>query len=216
LGAILLPAVNSLVKIQFDGREYSSRVEDDTGGQLILAAPQGGTVETPRENETVTLIWSAGERGRYTAAINLISVERAQLSLWTVKLAGQPQIEQRRQFVRGRGTELVRLEPPASGDVTARQPPISGPVDGQMVDIGEGGIRISVADGELAAGQLAMVTVWLGQQQLGLDAVVYETIAEDAKRTMVVMRFQKPTEKEAQLIRQYVLRRQLAARNGLG
>jgi c-di-GMP-binding flagellar brake protein YcgR len=216
LGAILLPAVNSLVKIQFDGREYPSRVEDDTGGELILAAPQGGTVETPRENETVTLIWSAGERGRYTAAINLIAVQRAQLSLWTVKLVGPPQIEQRRQFVRARGTERVRLEPPVPGDGTPRQPPIRGPVDGRMVDIGEGGMRIAVVEGELAAGQLARVTMRLGQQQLRLEAVVYETYAEDAERTMAVMRFQKPTEKEAQQIRQYVLRRQLAARNGFG
>jgi PilZ domain len=216
MSTTVLPPVNSLVKIQFDGQEYASRVEDTAGGRLVVAAPQGGTAETPREGETVTLVWSAGARGRYTAEIHLLTVQRGHLPLWTVELVGAPRIEQRRQFVRAGGGETVRLRPPEPGRLSQSQCPISKAMDGRVLNISEGGIRVSLVECELEPGQLATVTIELGHERVVADAVVREILEPERDRTTAVMTFESPTEQGAALLRRYVMHRQLAARNGSG
>ncbi|MEV1286899.1 PilZ domain-containing protein [Micromonospora sp. NPDC049679] len=204
---ISLPAINALVEVSvFGGDSYKSRVEDAGDGVLAIAAPLNLRVtEVPDVGDQITVRWPAGERGRYAAAGHLIEVVGGALPRWVMRPDGPPKLEQSRSYVRGGGNELVQVR---------RLSPSGDTVEGRVIDISEGGVRARFDEIELAGGDEVEVRVELGEDILSVEGRVLRVWQEeDGEQTLLVLVFE-PHERDARVIRRYVLRHQLMLRNG--
>ncbi|SDY68477.1 c-di-GMP-binding flagellar brake protein YcgR, contains PilZNR and PilZ domains [Micromonospora pattaloongensis] len=205
---VSLPAINALIEVSvFGGDSYKSRVEDLDNGVITVAAPLNLRVtEVPDVGDKLTVRWPAGPRGRYAVTGSIVEVTSGAVPRWAMRPEGAPKIEQSRSFVRGGGNEPLKVQ---------RIKPDGEPASGRVIDISEGGIRARFDQLELGAGDEVHVTVELGDDVLGTEGRVLRTWqdGEDEAETFVVIVFE-PHERDARVIRRYVLRHQLMMRNG--
>jgi hypothetical protein len=196
-----MPQVNALVDLMHEDAHYLSRVEDVEGPTIWVAAPLGGKVEPPDLGTLMAFRWNA-PRGRYTVQASLRSTARPQgqaLHLWNLNPEGPPTIEQRRQFVRAGGGEGVVLEPRETGELS-----------GMVTDISEGGVRCRFRYGRLRAGEPVEVRVTLGEESLAVNGWVLRTTDEGGSLDVIVV--YELAEREADMVRKYVMHQQILAR----
>lgn len=145
-----LPDVNALVKVSLmrageDGTPTASsvpsRIEDVLPPatakerlQYLIAAPRfEGDVEPPRIGEACTVEWVT-PLGRWMLPVRYLGRERIgdMIGVWRVEVTGEPERDQRRNFVRVPWTRPVTLEwvPPPEGRPAAGPPPEGRPAGG--------------------------------------------------------------------------------------
>src|SRR5690606_12552394 len=205
---LTLPAINSLVQVSVSGGDsYRSRVEDAGDGLVTVAAPLDLPVtDIPELGTPLAVRWGAGARGRYVLTGPLVEILTGTPPRWVMRPDGPPRIEQTREFVRGGGDAPISVR---------RVSPPGETFDGRVVDVSEGGVRARFAECDLTPGEQIFVTLHLGEDIVGLEGTVLRTWEEedDECRRHAVLVFQ-PHERDARVIRRYVLQHQLRMRNG--
>jgi hypothetical protein len=146
----VLPAVNALVAVREDDREYRSRVEDVYADTVVLARPMDLPLGHRFSVGAELMITWTGERGVFVLPGRLAEQQSEGLvNLWTVQVTGQGWVEQRRAYVRAKVAGPVQLEFPAVGQqlTEAEVTPEGGEarlMRGQLVDLSEAALRCVV------------------------------------------------------------------------
>jgi hypothetical protein len=193
-----------------------SRVELDTEGQTLTEVRVVRVVETTltlslplaeaelKVGSVVVLRWPAGPRGRYTQQGTVRKTDENRID---VTMLGDPEIEQLRNFVRGGGGESIVL-------VQADEPQRVG----QVHDLSERSVRASFSDVDLRPGEEMLLRLQLGDEVVEFPATAYR-VAQIRQQvpvrgplvTEMVAIFEQD-ERQAKIIRRYVMRLQLQAR----
>jgi hypothetical protein len=200
-----LPGTDLLVDVLLaDGRVHGARIVAADGYLLTVAATRlAAGVAPPSPGDQVGLRW-VGRRGRYLAPCLVRSLHPVQFATWTVEAGGSVEIEQRRRFVRAPATGPIHLG--------AAEPDLGLVMLGQLLDVGEGGIRCRLVGGGIDPGQPVYVRLALDGELVALTGNVLRLggAGPDGAVEMVV-EF-AADEQQAAAIRRYVLHRQRQAR----
>jgi hypothetical protein len=202
-----LPRVNTLIEVAvLGGESYTSRVEDEAGARITVAAPLDLLVsDMPEVGARVTIGWTVQGRGRYAVPAKIVDTLRGAVSVWVVEITGPVELQQNRQFVRGGGGEAIHLE--RTGPT-----PAEGPVQGRVIDISERSVRGRFAEIEIKAGDSAAVRMVLDDEVVTFSGSVLRVYEQpDGSGTDVVAVYEAD-EAQAKVIRRYVLRQQMLAR----
>jgi hypothetical protein len=193
-----------------------SRVELDNGDQTLTEVRVVRVTETTvtlslaladaahKVGSMVILRWPAGPRGRYTQQGVVRKTDENRID---VTLLGDPEIEQLRNFVRGGGGESILL-------VRADEPQRVGRVH----DLSERSVRAYFGDVDLRPGEEMLLQLQLGEEIVQFPAIAYR-VAQIRQQvpvrgplvTEMVAIFEQD-ERQAKVIRRYVMRLQLQAR----
>jgi PilZ domain len=206
---IELPTVGSLLEVVLaDGRAQSVRAVEVDGFQLTVAATRlAGGVAPPATGDLLTLRW-VGRRGRCAAPCRVRAVHPELFATWTVEAIGTVEIEQRRRFARSAAGGRVHVGPD--------EPDVGVLLVGELIDIGEGGLRCRMTGGGVDPEQPVFIRLLLDDRLVTLRGTVLRLIEPTpaggiAGGIEVVVVFQSDAT-QAQAIRRYVLARQLAER----
>lgn len=198
-----LPSDGSYIEMTASGETLPDvRVVHTSDTVLTLSL---ALADVPPTGTTVTVRWGAAPRGRYALAADVLSVEG---NRFDIRIAGEPAIEQARDYVRGGGGEPIVLV--RDGHEDAR---------GFVHDLSERAVRAHFTDIELRPGHEFLL-------RIQLDDVVIEFPAKAMKVSS--MRQQIPRrgplsvemvagldgkdDRQAMLIRRYIMRHQMVAR----
>jgi hypothetical protein len=199
----LFPADGSRVELDIGDRNHPEvRVVRVTETTVTLSLPLDD-VAFPA-GAAVTLRWAAGPRGRYVQHGAVLKVDENRID---VALTGEPEIEQLRNYVRGGGGERIQL---VRADTPQRF--------GQVHDISERSVRAHFGDVDLRPGEEMLLRVQLDNEVVEFPATAYR-VAQIRQQvpvrgplvTEMVALFEQD-ERQAKIIRRYVLRLQLIAR----
>ncbi|GAA0796013.1 PilZ domain-containing protein [Spirilliplanes yamanashiensis] len=191
------PALHSTVTLSTaDGTTVRARVELVQDAVLTLRVSAAHTEPVVEPGAAVTLRWSAGPRGRWTADARVGEAAGHRL---TVTRSAEPVLEQVRRFVRGGGGEKVWVRPADSPEA----------VPGHVQDLGEQGLRARFDGRQAQPGQQVVLLVELDDDSVEVAATVLDSRVDE--QVEVVFGFQ-PDEPAAQAIRRHVLRRQMQER----
>ena len=200
-----LPPAGSLAEIVLpDRRLHAVRVLEVEDPVLVLGA--GGPdvpVTPPRAGETLTLRWG-GRRGRCAVPVRVETASAVQFATWTVRPVGGLEVEQRRRFARGVVGGPVHLGP--------AEPSLGLTLRGHLLDIGEGGLRCRLASGGIDQAQPVTLRLILDDRLIALDAVVLEVVPTGRGTAVDVVVTFTAGPAVAQVIRRYVLHRQVGDR----
>lgn len=204
---IELPAVGSLVEIVLaDGRVQPVRAVETAGFRVTVAATAlAGGVVPPSLGDRLTLRW-ASRRGRCAAPCVVRGVHPELFATWTVEARGSVEIEQRRRFARAPGQGPVHLGPD--------EPDVGLVLVGDLVDISEGGVRCRVGAGGVDPEQPVFLRLLLDDRLVTLRGAVVRLIEHGPAGGLDVAVSFQADPAQAQVIRRYVLARQLAERAG--
>lgn len=200
-----LPGSDLLVDVVLaDGRVHAARVVSADGYLLTVAATAlAAGVAPPGPGDRIGLRW-AGRRGRYLAPGLIRSVHPVQFATWTVQAGGTVEIEQRRRFVRAAAGGPVHLGP--------AEPDLGLVVLGQLLDIGEGGIRCRVAGTGIDPGQPVFVRIVLDDEIVSLSGAVLRLGRPGPDGMLEAVVTFEVDNRQGLAIRRYVLHRQRLAR----
>jgi hypothetical protein len=193
-----------------------SRVELDIGAEILTEVRVVRVAETTvtlslpladagmRPGTVVLVRWPAGPRGRYTQQGTVRKADENRIDL---TMLGEPEIEQLRNFVRGGGGESILL-------VRADEPQRIGRVH----DLSERSVRAYFGDVDLRPGEEMLLRLQLGEEVVQFPATAYR-VAQIRQQvpvrgplvTEMVAIFEQD-ERQAKIIRRYVMRLQLQAR----
>ncbi|BCJ46149.1 hypothetical protein GCM10010168_50980 [Actinoplanes ianthinogenes] len=192
-----LPEIGSPIFLALaDGVNIRSRLESVDDGTFSVAAP----LETSGPDGFLPgyefeVFW-VPPRTRIKMPVLLKGVSDSSPFRWTLFPTAEPEISNRREFARGGAGAPIRL----FGEW--------GPswLQGQMLDISEGGLRFWVNDATmLKEGDYMRALVWLGNGEAEIKGKVYAVRpAGDEPGYHVVLIF-KTIDPLAQMIRQYVI-----------
>jgi hypothetical protein len=200
-----LPVAESLNEVVLaDGRVLSVRVVWTKDLTIVVAATTlRAGIAPPNVGDPLTLRW-VGRRGRCAAPCRVRAVDPRAFATWTLEAGGGVEIEQRRRFARAAGLGPVHLGPD--------EPEVGVILIGDLVDIGEGGLRCRLAGTGVDPEQPVFVRILLDDQLLMLHGTVLRLgPGGAASDTDTVVTFQ-PTPAQARQIRRYVLHRQALER----
>jgi hypothetical protein len=176
------------------------------GFVLTLGLPPGyEEYLPPGPNSLITLRW-VGRRGRYTAPGRFISAESDGRIVWHVEALGTVEVEQGRQVSRAPASGLVHLGP--------TEPTVGVVLRGRLMDISETGMRCQLAGGGVDPGQQVSVRLVLGEQLVAVRGTVVRMEPGAVEGSLEVAVAFAPDEAQAQVIRRYVLHRQVRDRAG--
>ncbi|GIE28805.1 hypothetical protein Ait01nite_018500 [Actinoplanes italicus] len=199
----LFPADGSRVELDNGGRELPDvRVVRVTETTVTLSLALSDVALTA--GSVVTLRWPAGPRGRYSQTGTVLKVDENRIE---ITFLGEPEIEQLRNYVRGGGGESILL-------VRAGEPQRIG----QVHDLSERSVRAHFSDVDLRPGEEMLLRLQLGDEVVEFPAIAYR-VAQIRQQvpvrgplvTEMVAIFEQD-ERQAKVIRRYVLRLQSQAR----
>jgi hypothetical protein len=176
---------------------FRSRLETVDGAAFTVAAPletSGPAVLGPGHEFEV--FW-APPRTRVVLPCRLIAVSDEAPYRWTLTPTAPARHDNRRQFVRGGGGAVVRLDVDLAGQSA----------EGVLLDISEGGLRCWIDQPmSLAIGDQVGATVWLGTGEARLKGVVHTVRAapHGDPGQHLILTFDSP-EDMGRMIRQYIL-----------
>jgi PilZ domain len=179
------PDVNERVTlIRANGDRASTRVEGGEGGLLAVGEPLGpGWGSEPPIGTPYTMQWPS-PRGLVTQDVVLTRAQRADINLWWLELASEPQLHQRRSYVRA---SVPLAETSTTFHITwlADSRP---PRPGRLLDISEGGMRGRLDDwAPLQEGQAVRISVDLEGVDLEVRGnVLRATETRDTVEVVVV------------------------------
>jgi hypothetical protein len=162
----VLPAVNALVSVRDEDRDYRSRVEDVYDDTVVLARPMDLPLGHRFSVGAALLVTWTGDRGVFVLPATL-TAQRSEgvVHVWVVRSRGQGWVEQRRAYVRAQvaGRVDLELEPPDA----------DGVVRGQLVDASEAALRCVVAaDSTLGLSELGRRMT----ARFALDGIEFEVL----------------------------------------
>jgi hypothetical protein len=202
------PDADSLIELTLSSAAADEPVRGvrviQTDGQTVILSLT--LAEVPAEGTPVTLRWPAGPRGRYVQAGTVVGVDENRVG---VELTGEPGIEQHRNFVRGGGGEEVLMR--RAGEIDAV---------GWLRDVSEQGARAHFADVELHEGDDIVLRFLLDPDVVEVEAVaskigtLRQSIPRHGPLSVEVVAVFTTNDRQAQVIRRYVLRQQLLTRAG--
>ncbi|MDI6104829.1 PilZ domain-containing protein [Actinoplanes sp. NEAU-A12] len=182
---------------------YRSRVEFVDGDRFAVAAPlETSDRDALQPGQRCEVFW-ARARARILVLCELVEVIDSAPSRWVLAATGQTREGNRRQYVRGGGGTAVGLHPGST----------SGPVQGRLIDISEGGLRCWTAKAaDIAAGDRMRASVSLGAGEVEVTGVVHAVReAVDEAGYHLILRFIS-SEPVAQRIRQHIFAWEIAER----
>lgn len=202
-----LPSVNALVEIVIKEQVSRSKIEDEgDDGVLTVAAPIGGAAETqpPAPGTEFELAWF-DSNARYAVPVVLVDVTTGRQPSWLLRPVGEPELRNRRMYVRGGGGEEIEILHSSGGmRITAI---------GKIIDVSEGGVRLWLSKCDFRPGD--MVTVGFSLDDAAIDTggkVLYlRRPGQGGHGVDVVVTF-KLKETTAKVIRRYLFQRELAER----
>lgn len=210
-----MPEVNAPVSVTVDGADFDSRIALIDEKVVVVAAPLHESAEPPELGTLVMVGWGAGARGRYIMDTRLRSTARVEgvpIRCWTLSIEAEPELHQRRRFVRAGGGEPVR--------VRARER--DAVLSGSAIDVSEGGVRVRfrITDAtpgddrwpRLADGEAVTAVIQLDDDMLDADGNVLRTIEDAESKTVDMIVTLDLSERQAELVRRYVMRQQILAR----
>ncbi|GGJ99672.1 hypothetical protein GCM10010123_32040 [Pilimelia anulata] len=200
-----LPGTGSRVQVVVDGVLHPCRVERADAGRLTLTAPAAiAAADAPAAGVTLGLRWT-DQRGRHDAPVHLATVRPEPHGTWDVEVVGAVAVAQERAYVRGGGGEPLRLR---------RTDPPGQPVEAEVVDVGERGVRGRFRFVDVAPGDPVSVEFALDDGPVDVRGRVLRVIEQPALRSVDVVVVFEPSEAQATRIRRHVLAAQLRARTG--
>jgi hypothetical protein len=199
----MLPADGSYIELTSYGETLPEvRVVQASGTVITLSL---ATANLPPANSTVELRWSAAPRGRYALAGNVVGVDGNRVE---VRFNSEPVIQQSRHYVRGGGGEPIAMIRPDQEDAL-----------GRVHDLSERAVRASFTDIELHPGDEMLLRIQIGEDLVQFPA---STTKVSSMRQQVPRRgplsvemvavFDAQDDHQAKIIRRYIMRNQLAAR----
>jgi hypothetical protein len=208
-----MPEISSTISLVHDGAELESRIELVEGKTVVVAAPFNETVEIPEIGSVMSLSWVAGPRGRWVVDAELVSTSRVEgvpTRCWSLVVTSTPVLHQRRRFVRAGGGEPVR--------VRAKERDVV--ISGAASDVSEGGVRFKITGARpdddqwvrLEDGEAVTTVVQLGDDMLDADGSVLRTIDDPIAKTVDMIVTLDLSERQAELVRRYVMHQQILAR----
>jgi hypothetical protein len=178
------------------------RVVHTDGSAITLSL---ALAHVPPANSSVELRWAAAPRGRYAQEGYVVSVDGNRVD---VRFTGHPSVLQSRLFVRGGGGEPIVLCRPDAEEVV-----------GQVHDISERAVRAHFTDIDLNPGDEMMLRIQVAEELVEFPATALKV---SSMRQQVPVRgplsvemvaiFDDQDEAQAKIIRRYILRHQLMAR----
>jgi len=196
-----LPDAGSYVEMT-DSDEQAARVRvvhAESAG-LTLSAP---LASVPRVGSSVTLRWSAAPRGRYALPCAVVDVEENRVE---VRAAGEAEVEQHRNFVRGGGGEQIIMRRPGWRDA-----------HGWIRDISEHSMRAHFEGTNVAEGEELQLWIQLGSEIVDIPAVASRVAmlpqqVPPGPMSVEIVAIFDTDESMARVIRRYVMRQQLLSR----
>ncbi|MCW2522960.1 MAG: type pilus assembly PilZ [Frankiales bacterium] len=148
----VLPALNALVAVRDEERDYRSRVEDVYDDVVVLARPMDLPLGHRFSVGASLMITWTGERGVFVLPATLTHQQtEGVVNLWVVQARGQGWVEQRRAYVRAEVAGPVDLTVgPETPSEILTETPSEAPTEtldvvrGQLVDLSEAALRCVV------------------------------------------------------------------------
>jgi hypothetical protein len=199
----MLPADGSYIELTSYGETLPEvRVVQASGTVITLSL---ATANLPPANSSVELRWSAAPRGRYALAGDVVAVDGNRVE---VRFNSEPVILQSRHYVRGGGGEPITLIRPDEEDVL-----------GRVHDLSERAVRAGFTDIDLHPGDEMLLRIQIGEDlvQFPASATKVSSMRQQVPRrgplsVEMVAVFDTQDDHQGKLIRRYIMRNQMAAR----
>jgi c-di-GMP-binding flagellar brake protein YcgR len=178
-----------------------SIIEDRDGTSLTVAVPnQPGSIVPVigRPGDQMTIHWVSA-RGAAEVDCHLGEVARNTLVSWHISAIGNPVVRQRRAYVRAE----VHLP------VTVVDKLGEEPVEGWVVDLSEGGIRLVTTGKELGTGHRALLQIEIEGQEVFVQGEVLRIRPNADGFATVALKFVDLHHRDADRIRRFVFGAQL-------
>ncbi|MFC7531462.1 hypothetical protein [Actinoplanes sp. GCM10030250] len=196
----LFPADGMHVEMDTEDKRFADvRVVRVTDAVVTLSLALD---DVPPIGSTVTFRWPAAPRGRYAVKATVTSASENRVEF---RLCDEPVIEQRRNYVRGGGGEDVLLVRPGKRESI-----------GRVHDISEGSVRAHFTDVDLRPGQEMRLRVQLGSEVVEFPATamrvsaIRQQVPFRGPLSVEMVAIFEQDERQAKIIRRYVLRQQVA------
>jgi 3D (Asp-Asp-Asp) domain-containing protein len=200
----MLPADGSYIEMTSYGETLPDvRVVHAQGTVLTLSL---ALADVPPPGTSVTVRWAAAPRGRYALSADVVGIDGNRVD---IRFAGEPAIEQARNFVRGGGGEPIALLRPGKEDAV-----------GWVHDLSERAVRAHFSDIEIRPGHTMMIRVQLGDDivEFPATAAKVSSMRQQVPRrgplsVEMVAIFEAKDDHQAKIVRRYLMRQQLIARS---
>jgi hypothetical protein len=170
---------------------------------ITLALPRD---EIPPQGSAVTVRWAAAPRGRYAVTANVTEVEDNQFD---IRFAGDPSVEQARDYVRGGGGELILMERDGEDDAV-----------GFVHDLSERAVRAHFTDVIVRPGDEMVLKVQLTDEvaTFAARATKVSSMRQQVPRrgplsVEMLAVFEGRDDHSAKMVRRYIMKQQLLSRS---
>jgi hypothetical protein len=200
----MLPAAGSYIELTSYGETLLDvRVLHAGRGMITLSLPRD---ETPPQGSAVTVRWAAAPRGRYAVTANVTEVEDNQFD---IRFAGDPSVEQARDYVRGGGGELILMERDGEDDAV-----------GFVHDLSERAVRAHFTDVIVRPGDEMVLKVQLTDEvaTFAARATKVSSMRQQVPRrgplsVEMLAVFEGRDDHSAKMVRRYIMKQQLLSRS---
>ncbi|MFC7527372.1 PilZ domain-containing protein [Actinoplanes sp. GCM10030250] len=188
-----------------EGANFRSRLEAVEDGTFCVAAPlETAGPAAMKAGHEFQIFW-APPRTRVVLPVRLVEITDTMPFRWRLAPIGEPQVSNRREFVRGGGGAAVRL--------TAAEEERASEADGMLLDISEGGLRCRISQTlPVRVGDDMEAVVWLGSGEVRITGKVHTVRPEDDGTGQQLILIFRTQEVVAQMIRQYIINWEMAER----
>jgi hypothetical protein len=200
----MLPADGSYIELTSSGDTLPD-VRVIHAGQDLLTLSLALT-DIPPTGSAVTLRWAAAPRGRYAVPASVAAVDG---NRFDVRFAGEPAIEQARDYVRGGGGELLLMERDGEDDAV-----------GYVHDLSERAVRAHFTDVLVRPGDQMLLKVQLTDEVAEFPARAFKvsSMRQQVPRrgplsVEMVAVFEGRDDHSAKMIRRYIMKQQLLSRS---
>ena len=204
MSASLLPPDGSYIEMTSYGETLPEvRVVHASGTVMTLSL---ALAHVPPAHSTVELRWAAPPRGRYAQEGYVVAVDGNRIE---VRFTGQPSMLQSRSFVRGGGGESIVMCRDERPDAV-----------GVVHDMSERSVRAHFIDVDLEAGEEMTLRIQVEDEEVAFPATALKVSSMRQQLPVrgplsveMVALFDAQDEQQARIIRRYIMRHQLMARN---
>jgi hypothetical protein len=200
----MLPPDGSYIEMTSYG-ETLSDVRVIHAGQEVITLSLA-LAEIPPPGSAVTVRWAAAPRGRYAVTANIDAVEG---NRFDIRFAGEPLIEQARDYVRGGGGELILMERDGEEDAV-----------GFVHDLSERAVRAHFTDVMVRPGDEMLLKVQLTDEVVEFPARAFKvsSMRQQVPRrgplsVEMVAVFEGRDDHSAKMVRRYIMKQQLLSRS---
>jgi hypothetical protein len=204
MNAPLLPADGSYIELTSYGETLTDVRVIHAGEEVITLSL--ALAEIPPPGTAVTVRWAAAPRGRYAVTANVAAIDG---NRFDIRFAGEPSIEQARDYVRGGGGELILMERDGEEDAV-----------GFVHDLSERAVRAHFTDIHVRPGDEMLLKVQLTDEVVEFPARAFKvsSMRQQVPRrgplsVEMVAVFGDRDDQAAKMVRRYIMKQQLLSRS---